>query len=99
MPRDSDAFDERFAAYVRECGERPLRVAALLTGDWHAAEDRAAHHDHVRGLRAPGLGQPTARQRDLDPARLTASPYRGTGGQPPAPALAVSQGRGRWSPG
>jgi hypothetical protein len=23
MPRDSDAFDERFAAYVRERGERP----------------------------------------------------------------------------
>ena len=32
-------IDERFAAYVRERGDRHLRVAVLLTGDWHAAED------------------------------------------------------------
>jgi Sigma-70 region 2 len=32
-------IDERFAAYVREHGDRHLRVAVLLTGDWHAAED------------------------------------------------------------
>ncbi len=31
--------DEEFAAYVRERGEHLLRVAVLLTGDWHAAED------------------------------------------------------------
>ena len=31
--------DERFAAYVRDRGEHHLRVAVLLTGDWHAAED------------------------------------------------------------
>jgi RNA polymerase sigma-70 factor (sigma-E family) len=30
---------ESFAAFVREHGERHLRVAVLLTGDWHAAED------------------------------------------------------------
>jgi RNA polymerase sigma-70 factor (sigma-E family) len=38
MRRDRDA-EERFAAYVRERGEHHLRVAVLLTGDWHAAED------------------------------------------------------------
>jgi RNA polymerase sigma-70 factor (sigma-E family) len=31
--------DERFAAYVRARGDHLLRVAVLLTGDWHAAED------------------------------------------------------------
>ncbi|MGH3229792.1 MAG: SigE family RNA polymerase sigma factor [Streptosporangiaceae bacterium] len=31
--------DERFVAYVREHGDRLLRVAVLLTGDWHAAQD------------------------------------------------------------
>jgi RNA polymerase sigma-70 factor (sigma-E family) len=31
--------DERFAAYVRDRGAHHLRVAVLLTGDWHAAED------------------------------------------------------------
>jgi RNA polymerase sigma-70 factor (sigma-E family) len=38
MGRASD-INERFAAYVRERGEHQLRVAVLLTGDWHAAED------------------------------------------------------------
>jgi len=38
MRRDG-GVDERFAAYVRERGEHHLRVAVLLTGDWHAAED------------------------------------------------------------
>lgn len=32
-------IDERFAAYVRDRGEHHLRVAVLLTGDWHLAED------------------------------------------------------------
>jgi RNA polymerase sigma-70 factor (sigma-E family) len=32
-------IDDRFAAYVRDRGEHHLRVAVLLTGDWHAAED------------------------------------------------------------
>ena len=32
-------IDERFTAYVRDRGEHHLRVAVLLTGDWHAAED------------------------------------------------------------
>jgi RNA polymerase sigma-70 factor (sigma-E family) len=32
-------IDERFAAYVRDHGPQHLRVAALLTGDWHAAQD------------------------------------------------------------
>jgi hypothetical protein len=35
-------IDERFAAYVRDRGEHHLRVAVLLTGDWHAAEDLRA---------------------------------------------------------
>jgi RNA polymerase sigma-70 factor (sigma-E family) len=39
MRRDADELDERFAAFVRGCGERHLRLAVLLTGDWHAAED------------------------------------------------------------
>jgi RNA polymerase sigma-70 factor (sigma-E family) len=38
MRRDG-GIDERFAAYVRERGDHHLRVAVLLTGDWHAAED------------------------------------------------------------
>jgi RNA polymerase sigma-70 factor (sigma-E family) len=39
MHRDADEIDERFAAFVRGHGERHLRLAVLLTGDWHAAED------------------------------------------------------------
>ena len=31
--------EEGFAAFVRERGDHHLRVAVLLTGDWHAAED------------------------------------------------------------
>lgn len=37
--RGDSGIDERFAAYVRERGEHHLRVAVLLTGDWHTAED------------------------------------------------------------
>jgi hypothetical protein len=37
MRRDGGGIDERFAAHVRERGDHHLRVAALLTGDWHAA--------------------------------------------------------------
>jgi hypothetical protein len=32
-------IDRQFAAYVRDREEHHLRVAVLLTGDWHAAED------------------------------------------------------------
>jgi DNA-directed RNA polymerase specialized sigma24 family protein len=32
-------IDELFASWVRDRGEHHLRVAVLLTGDWHAAED------------------------------------------------------------
>ncbi len=39
MRRDGGGTDEQFAAYVRERGDHHLRVAVLLTGDWHAAED------------------------------------------------------------
>jgi RNA polymerase sigma-70 factor (sigma-E family) len=39
MPPDDGAIDERFAAYVRARGHHHLRVAVLLTGDWHTAED------------------------------------------------------------
>jgi RNA polymerase sigma-70 factor (sigma-E family) len=38
MRRDG-GIDARFADYVRERGEHQMRVAVLLTGDWHAAED------------------------------------------------------------
>jgi DNA-directed RNA polymerase specialized sigma24 family protein len=34
-----DETDESFDAFVLERGERHLRVAVLITGDWHAAED------------------------------------------------------------
>jgi len=39
MRRDAGELDDRFTAFVREDGERHLRLAVLLTGDWHAAED------------------------------------------------------------
>jgi RNA polymerase sigma-70 factor (sigma-E family) len=39
MRGDGGGVDEGFAAYVRERGDHHLRVAVLLTGDWHAAED------------------------------------------------------------
>ena len=39
MDRQRDTRDEQFAAYVRDRGEYLLRMAVLLTGDWHAAED------------------------------------------------------------
>lgn len=38
MPGD-DGVEESFTAFVRASGKRHLRVAVLLTGDWHAAED------------------------------------------------------------
>jgi RNA polymerase sigma-70 factor (sigma-E family) len=39
MDRQRDTTDAQFAAYVRDRGEYLLRMAVLLTGDWHAAED------------------------------------------------------------
>jgi RNA polymerase sigma-70 factor (sigma-E family) len=39
MREGADDLDGRFAACVRGHGERHLRLAFLLTGDWHAAED------------------------------------------------------------
>jgi RNA polymerase sigma-70 factor (sigma-E family) len=39
MDRQRDTRDEQFTAYVRDRGEYLLRMAVLLTGDWHAAED------------------------------------------------------------
>jgi hypothetical protein len=93
--------DEGFAAYVRERGDHLLRVAVLLTGDWHAAEDLvqaslmtlyrawprldalAVHgdgepgRDHVRGLRAPGLGEPATRQPDVGSPEPVTSPAAG----------------------
>ena len=39
MPGGSEELEQSFAAFVRDHGERHLRVAVLLTGDWHAAED------------------------------------------------------------
>ncbi len=39
MRRDAGDLDERFATFVRQRGEHHLRLAVLLTGDWHAAED------------------------------------------------------------
>jgi RNA polymerase sigma-70 factor (sigma-E family) len=37
--RGDGGIEERFADYVRERGNHHLRVAVLLTGDWHGAED------------------------------------------------------------
>jgi RNA polymerase sigma-70 factor (sigma-E family) len=39
MPGGSEELEQSFAAFVRDHGERHLRVAVLLTGNWHAAED------------------------------------------------------------
>jgi RNA polymerase sigma-70 factor (sigma-E family) len=39
MPRGAEDFDERFTAFVRSRGEHHLRMATLLTGNPHAAED------------------------------------------------------------
>jgi RNA polymerase sigma-70 factor (sigma-E family) len=39
MRREAEDLDERFAVFVRGHGDRRLRLAVLLTGDWHAAED------------------------------------------------------------
>ena len=39
MRGEDGGVDEGFAAFVRERGDHHLRVAVLLTGDWHAAED------------------------------------------------------------
>jgi RNA polymerase sigma-70 factor (sigma-E family) len=39
MHGGSEELEQSFAAFVRDHGERHLRVAVLLTGDWHAAED------------------------------------------------------------
>ena len=39
MPGGSEELEQSFAAFVRDHGERHLRVAVLLTGGWHAAED------------------------------------------------------------
>jgi RNA polymerase sigma-70 factor (sigma-E family) len=39
MPGGGEEPVDSFAAFVRDHGERHLRVAVLLTGDWHAAED------------------------------------------------------------
>jgi RNA polymerase sigma-70 factor (sigma-E family) len=39
MRHDAGELDENFTAYVRDRGQHHLRVALLLTGDWHAAED------------------------------------------------------------
>jgi RNA polymerase sigma factor (sigma-70 family) len=37
--RASQGLDAEFVAFVDRSGGRYLRVAVLLTGDWHAAED------------------------------------------------------------
>jgi RNA polymerase sigma-70 factor (sigma-E family) len=39
MRRGAEEFDERFTAFVRSRGEHHLRMATLLTGNPHAAED------------------------------------------------------------
>jgi len=39
MPGDDNELEQSFAAFVRHSGTRYLKVAVLLTGDWHAAED------------------------------------------------------------
>ena len=54
MARDDGAIDERFAAYVRARGDHHLRVAVLLTGDWHTAEDLV--QASLAKLNRPGPG-------------------------------------------
>jgi RNA polymerase sigma-70 factor (sigma-E family) len=39
MREGADALDDSFARFVRARGEHHLRVAVVLTGDWHSAED------------------------------------------------------------
>jgi len=39
MRQDAGALDDSFARFVRARGEHHLRVAVVLTGDWHSAED------------------------------------------------------------
>jgi RNA polymerase sigma-70 factor (sigma-E family) len=41
MRRDEHAFDQGFTEFVRTRGDHHLRLAVLLTGDWHAGEDLA----------------------------------------------------------
>jgi hypothetical protein len=50
MRGGADDLDERFAAFVRGHGERHLRLAVLLTGDWHRA-DFARFERHVSLIR------------------------------------------------
>ena len=58
-------IDERFAAYVRDRGQQHLRVAALLTGDWHAAQD-LVQTSLVKLYRAwPPSGDPDAYLRRI----------------------------------
>jgi hypothetical protein len=40
MRQDAGALDDGCARFVRARGEHHLRVAVVLTGDWHSAEDR-----------------------------------------------------------
>jgi hypothetical protein len=51
MPGGSEELEQSFAAFVRDHGERHLRVAVLLTGDWHAAapDTRASPGSELRG--------------------------------------------------
>jgi hypothetical protein len=63
MAGDDGAIDQRFAAFVRDRGQHHLRVAVLLTGDWHAAEDlvQASLAKLYRAWpRPPALTWPTA---------------------------------------
>ncbi len=64
--------EEGFAAYVRERGDHHLRVAVLLTGDWHAAED-LVQASLVKLYRAwPRLDTGVDRDRVADPAGIDA---------------------------
>lgn len=73
MRRGWDSPGERFAAYVRERGERHLRVAVLLTGDWHAAED-LVQASLVKLHRAWPRRRATGCTRWSPPASVTYSP-------------------------
>ena len=73
MGRDGGGIDERFAAYVRDRGDHHLRVAVLLTGDWHAAEDlvQASLVKLYRAWPRPtGPARPTRRPKTVRGRRL-----------------------------
>jgi DNA-directed RNA polymerase specialized sigma24 family protein len=61
MRRGSDEFDEQFTAFVRSRGEHHLRMATLLAGSSHAAEDLVQASLLKLYRRGPGSTRPSIR--------------------------------------